>query len=212
MPNNELKQALLDVRKSQRLLVAFHQRMLPIIQNIATALNSNFYYWHPSNHHKTPQCATNPLNNRWAWDFSPLNDAVFLFLTSETSRDIAQNNEWGFVIRLRTDTSIGDSFSLQNKNWDALALIETPENSRTSLELIAYKPQQTINEGWAWWNIYTNTDFPPTSGDVIEGYKGSKTFCLSVDIKDLFEDDAIDATVATFKDQLITNGFVECFE
>lgn len=207
MSNNDIKQALLDVRKSQRLLVAFHQRILPIIEKIAEGLNCEFHYWQPSQHLKTPQGNANPLK-RWGWDLSPLNDATFIFLTQGAERNIAHSHQWGFAIRLQTDTGISESFQQEDKDWDALDLIQTPENSETCLTFIAYKPTKTLRENWAWWNIYAETDFPPANGKVIDGYEQSKAFCYSIDIEKLFAENALQSTINDFNDKLLKNNFI----
>lgn len=207
MNNNDIEQALLDVRKSQRLLVAFHQRILPIIETIAAGLGCDFHYWQPSNQLKTPQGNANPLT-RWGWDLSPLNDATFLFLTQGAERNIARHDQWALAIRLQTDTGISESFLHEDKDWDALNLLQTPEKSETALALIAYKPTETLNENWAWWNIYAETDFPPSSGDVLKGYAGAEAFCFSVNIEHLFTENGTQNAISGFKSQLISKGFI----
>lgn len=207
MNNNNIKQALLDVRKSQRLLVAFHQRILPMIETIASELECEFHYWQPSNHLKTPQGNANPLK-RWGWDLSPLNDATFIFLTEGAERNIAHSRHWGFAIRLQTDSGISASFEKEDKDWDALNLINSAEKSQTNLILIAYKPTETIKENWAWWNIYAETDFPPVSGKVIDGYEGVKAFSFYINIETLFAEEALQDMLNNFKQQLLKNGFI----
>lgn len=205
--HHDIKQALLDVRKSQRLLVAFHQRILPIIESISTQLGCKFHFWQPSNHLNTPQGNANPFK-RWGWDFSPLNDAAFIFLTPGCERNIARCDQWGFAVRLQTDSEISGSFQEEESNLDALNLPQPPECSETRLELIAFKPTQDLTENWAWWNIYAETDFPPQSGEIIEGYQGTKAFCFPVNIEDLFTENAAQTTVEIFKMKLVLNGFI----
>ena len=204
---NDIKQALLDVRKSQRLLVGFYQIILPIIESISDSLNCKFHYWSPSNHSKTPQGNANPLK-RWGWDFSPLNDAIFLFVNQSAQRNIANDDEWSLVIRLQTDSGISESFEFEKKDWDPFHLSYPPEKSETSLELIAYSPTKTLVENWAWWNIYAETDFPPITGEVIDGYEGVKAFCFSVNVENLLEEDSFKKSISAFKKKLELNGFI----
>ena len=205
---NNFKQALLDVRKSQRLLVGFYQRILPVIESISTSLNCKFHYWAPSNNLKPPQGNGNPLE-RWGWDFSPLNDAIFLFVNQDAKRNVANDDEWSLVIRLQTDSGIIESFDLEKKDWDAFHLAHSPEESETSLELIAYKPTKNVIENWAWWNIYAETDFPPSTGEVIDGYQDVKAFCFSINVEDVLEEADLQKNISLFKEKLELNGFID---
>lgn len=102
----ELQQALLDVRKAERLLMAFHQRLLPVIQKIGEDRDRNFDYWYPVNH--------GPAVKR---DYSSLSDAIFFFLPETTeNRNSAPKGAWALTIRLQTDTGISESFGKKSRN------------------------------------------------------------------------------------------------
>ena len=81
----DFKHAMLEMRKAQRLVVAFHQRILPVINEIADKLDCKFYYWDPTNHNRPVKGNKEPFSS-WSWDYSPMNDAFFIFLSKKTKQ------------------------------------------------------------------------------------------------------------------------------
>ncbi|CDT66405.1 hypothetical protein VCR15J2_470391 [Vibrio coralliirubri] len=204
----ELQQALLDVRKAQRLLVAFHQRVLPLIQKIGEDLDCNFDYWYPVNHGPVPKGNTNPFN-RWYWDFSSLSDAIFFFLPEQTeSRNSAPKGSWALAIRLQTDTGISDSFSQKSRNWDALEVKPIPENSQTRLVASAFRSTQDINENWAWWNMFKNEKHQFKEGLVTGSYKACEVLTQFVPIENLMEEESVDMFIEEFTQKLRSHGYI----
>lgn len=203
----ELQQALLDVRKAQRLLVAFHQRVLPVIQKIGADLDCNFDYWYPVNHGPAPKGNTNPFN-RWSWDYSSLSDAIFFFLPEQTeSRNSAPKGAWALTIRLQTDTGISDCFGQKSRNWDALAIEPTPESSQTQLVVSAFRSTQDINENWAWWNMFNNEKNQFKEGLVIGSYKECEVLTQLVPVENLMEEESVDMFIDEFKQRLIEHKY-----
>ena len=208
----DFKHAMLEMRKAQRLVVAFHQRILPVINEIADKLDCKFYYWDPTNHNRPVKGNKEPFSS-WSWDYSPMNDAFFIFLSKKvTDSNIANKNDWGLVIRLVSDSGISDSFRNKSQNWDALNLSKTPEESQTRLDLIAYKINDEIIETDVWWNIYAKTDFPPITGEMIKGYKGVNAFFFSANVEELVTETGVQSVVKLFKDKLVSNDFISSLE
>ncbi len=204
----ELQQALLDVRKAQRLLVAFHQRILPVIQKIGEDLDCNFDYWYPVNNGPTPKGNTNPFN-RWYWDYSSLSDAIFFFLPENTeSRNSAPKGAWALTIRLQTDTGISDSFAQKSRNWDALDVKPSPETSQTQLVVSAFRSTQDTNENWAWWNMFKNEKHQFKGGLVTGSYKNCEVLTQFIPVKDLMTEESVDSLINEFKQKLIEYSFV----
>lgn len=204
----ELQQALLGVRKAQRLLVAFHQRVLPLIQKIGEDLDCNFDYWYPVNHGPVPKGNTNPFN-RWYWDYSSLSDAIFFFLPEQTeSRNSAPKGAWALTIRLQTDTGISDSFGQKSRNWDALEVKPTPEKSQTRLVVSAFRSTQDTNENWAWWNMFKNEKHEFKEGLVIGSYKECEVLTHFVPIEHLMEEESVDMFIDEFKQKLIAHSYI----
>ncbi len=205
---NELQQALLDVRKAQRLLVAFHQRVLPVIQKIGDDLDCNFDYWYPVNHELSPRGTANPFN-RWYWDYSSLADATFFFLPEDTeNRNSAPKGAWALTIRLQTDTGISDSFSKKPRNWDALELNAPPEKSQTRLVISAFRSTQDTFDNWVWWKMFKNEKHQVNEGIQSGTYEGCEILTRMLPIEDLFEDGSADLFVDDFKHELIKHAFI----
>lgn len=204
----ELQQALLDVRKAQRLLVAFHQRVLPLIQKIGEDLDCNFDYWYPVNHGPVPKGNTNPFN-RWYWDYSSLSDAIFFFLPEQTeSRNSAPKGSWALTIRLQTDSGISDSFGQKSRNWDALEVKPTPENSQTRLVVSAFRSTQDINENWAWWNMFKNEKHQFKEGLATGSYKACEVLTQFVPIENLMEEESVDMFIEEFTQKLRAHAYI----
>ena len=205
---NELQLALLDVRKAQRLLVAFHQRVLPVIQKIGEDLDCNFDYWYPVHHDLSPRGTSNPFN-RWYWDYSSLADAIFFFLPEDTeNRNSAVKGSWALTIRLQTDTGISSSFSQKSRNWDALELSSSPEENQTNLIISAFRSTQDIFENWAWWNMFKNEKHHIAEGLKQGSYKECEILTRIIPVEKLIEDQSVDALVDDFKNELIKHNFI----
>ncbi|CCN36562.1 hypothetical protein VIBNISO65_340023 [Vibrio nigripulchritudo SO65] len=203
----ELQQALLDVRKAQRLLVAFHQRVLPLIQKIGEDLDCNFDYWYPVNHGPAPKGNTNPFN-RWYWDYSSLSDAIFFFLPEQTeSRNSAPVGAWALTIRLQTDTGISNSFGQKSRNWDALEIEPAPESSQTQLVVSAFRSTQDKNENWAWWNMFKNEKHQLKEGLTTSPHKEYDVLTQFIPIENLMEEESVDMFVDDFKQKLIEHNY-----
>lgn len=204
----ELQQALLDVRKAQRLLVAFHQRVLPLIQKIGEDLDCNFDYWHPINHGLSPRGNANPFN-RWHWDYSSLSDAVFFFLPETTeNRNSAPKGAWALTIRLQTDTGISESFGQKARNWDALEVEPSPEASQTQLVVSAFRSTQDTNENWAWWNMFKNEKHQFNEGLVTGSYKECEVLTQILPIESLIEEESVNNLVEEFRQKLIQYNYI----
>ena len=71
---DELKAALVDVRRAYRLLHAYHQRLQDLLRATHDFLESNnfeFKHWSPSNVVRLPQSTKPFFVGQWAWDLTP---------------------------------------------------------------------------------------------------------------------------------------------
>jgi hypothetical protein len=206
--NPEIANALTDVRKAQRLLVAFHQRIMPAIQQIADRLRCEFDYSYPVNHSAPPRGTTSPFG-RWYWDFSPLSDTVFFFFPDdkENSKEVTPGN-WCLTIRLQTDTGISDSFTEKGKNWDAVNLNTSPEESQTQLVVSAFRPAEEIKGNWVWWNMFIETCAQFEHGEVVKGYNQCEAYTHVIAIEDLVAEGSVESVVNEFEKGLLEHQFV----
>lgn len=201
MDTTQLTAAMEDVRKAQRLLVAYHQRMLPIIDLMAKSLDCIWYTW------STPNCGIagtrgNPFA-RNAWDFSPLNDAVFFFQSqAQSDRSPPLPEKWLLAIRLLTDSVVSDLFDEHCCDKDALAIEAEPENSQTLLRLYAYCPERLIDTNTEWWELYVNHEWPPLNGEVLALSDGGFAFGQEVNACDLTSSQVVSEKVDEFRQKL----------
>ena len=152
MESTAMKQAFEDVRKAQRLLVAYHKRVMPLIDQIAKELDFyEFVEWKPSRYN-LPTKSTNPPVEYWAWDMSPMAHASFLYLHDSVAKTtIASATGWVLKIRLVTDSGMNDAFNDTHKDWDPLKFAPASD-CETLIELIAYRPIEPETE-LSWKNL-----------------------------------------------------------
>lgn len=209
MEQQDLNPIMRDLRTAQRLVVAFHQRMLPIIETIGSQLNSSFYYWQPVHHNAPCRSATSPFK-KWKWDFSPLHNTVFHFLSDDIPSP-HQLVEGGYmlVIHLVTDTAVDDAFESTKKSWNPLDIATGPEQSRSVLRIYVYGAERDGEQQEGWWKLYANHDWPMLDTDCVEFETGGRAFGLEFDIATLGTPEAIQALIATIKDQLHSRGYAK---
>lgn len=204
----ELQAALLDVRKAQRLLVAFHQRVLPLIQKIGEDLECNFDYWYPVNHGPAPKGTSSPFN-RWYWDYSSLSDAVFFFHPEEIeNRHSAPTGAWVLTIRLQTDSGISESFALKSRNWDALELKNSTEESETSLVISAFRSTKDIFENFVWWNMFSREKHITKEGLHPGNYKECQVLTKIIPVDQLVDESSVDMHIDSFRQQLLDHSYI----
>ncbi|USD35976.1 MULTISPECIES: hypothetical protein [Ferrimonas] len=199
-----MQQALLDVRRAQRLLVAYHQRLLPIIDHLAKALQCRFLSWEPTYH---GLAGHNPFDC-WCWEHSPMNDARFLFL-SDTVRDCerATPEDWMLSVRLVTDSGLETSMLRQHKNWDATEIQPDPDDSHTRLTFVAYHPLSELNQVGVWQSLVNDNPTPPADGRPVPLTQDGEMFAMEVDLAQLAEDNGICELIDQLRCRLLANGY-----
>ncbi|WP_207061779.1 hypothetical protein [Motiliproteus sp. SC1-56] len=204
----ELEAAMTDVRKAQRLLVAYHQRILPLIEGIADQLGCAYHYWGPLHHGTAPWGKSNPFR-RWAWDFAPLDDANFFFLSEPFDSALVRPEGWMLVIRLVTDSGLANAFTTKKVNWDVMDISSDPTECETRLELYAYKPRRSYQDDWGWWKLYSQNDWPKENGGHCELEQDGFVFRHDVPVSRLGSTDAVQGVVAEYKALLTSRQVAE---
>ncbi|SDJ45153.1 hypothetical protein SAMN04488540_10890 [Ferrimonas sediminum] len=205
-----MQQALLDVRRAQRLLVAYHQRLLPIIGHVAEALHCRFLSWEPTYHARPGAQNPNPFEC-WSWEHSPLNDARFLFL-SDTVRDVerATPEDWMLSVRLVTDSGLEASMLKQHKNWDATEIQPDPDDSHSRLTFVAYHPLSELRQAGVWPSLAADNPTPPADGRPVPLTQDGEMFAMEVELARLAEDNGITELIDQLRCRLLANGYPGC--
>ena len=207
MNDLSLSHALCDMRKAQRLVVAFNQRMLPIIECIASELNTNFYYWQSLYNNNSCRGATNPAKKR-KWDFSPLHNASFLYLSDNATSDHNLSPD-GYLLafHLITDTAIDDAFNKENKAWNPIDITVPSEESRSLLRIYIFQPSEVKKQKEGWWKLYANNPWPECNGDIMLLEQGGTAMGVEVDIAELVSQDEINKLIERVKDTFERQGY-----
>ncbi|RRJ82601.1 hypothetical protein [Aestuariirhabdus litorea] len=209
MESEALNAAMGDVRKAQRLLVAYHQRVLPIIESIANQLECAYYYWRPV-FHSTPTGGKSNAFTRWTWDYSPLVDSNFFFLSAQVNdKDSVVPEGWMLVVRLVTDSGLSQAFTDKKINWDVMDIPDETDATETRLQLYAYKAATSYEESDGWWNLYGKNSWPDKSGGQCMLNQGGFVFRHDVPISRLGSSDAVEAVVEEYKALLKERQIVE---
>ncbi|WP_434139324.1 hypothetical protein [Photobacterium leiognathi] len=207
MSDLSLSHALCDMRKAQRLVVAFNQRMLPIIECIASELNANFYYWQSLYNKNSCRGATNPVKKR-KWDFSPLHNASFLYLSDNApSEHEVSPDSYLLAFHLITDTAIDDAFIKENKPWNPIDITEPAEESRSLLRIYIYQPSEVKKQKEGWWKLYANNPWPECNGEIMSLEQGGTAMGVEVDIAELVTQDEINKLIERVKDRFECQGY-----
>ncbi|WP_417346938.1 hypothetical protein [Ferrimonas sp.] len=204
-----LQDALSDVRKAQRLLVAYHQRVMPIIETLAERLGCRFHYWQPTHHNAPSHGAIEPFA-QWAWDFSPLNDASFLFLTQEAEAGQFDGPEaWMLVVRLVTDSGFDRCIRQDRTHWDAMQIRPQPHQSETRLDLHAYRMAKPVpeDEGVVWWQLFNDEPLPQIWDQGHKMKSGALCISHSVPLPVLGQKGGMRRTLDSFQNLLLAHGF-----
>ncbi len=67
-----------DVQIAHRLVVAFYQRLLPSLDDIARQLEFDFWYWEPL-HTSRPCTSGRQPTKSWLWDMLPLYASTYVY-------------------------------------------------------------------------------------------------------------------------------------
>lgn len=76
---------------AHRIVVAFYQRMLPQLDEIATGLDMDFWYWEPIETGRPCRSTTRPSSN-WAWDMVPLYAANFVYRRVQQAERVTEGD------------------------------------------------------------------------------------------------------------------------
>jgi len=201
-----IEQALYEVRKAQRILVAYHQRVKDIVLTLRGALGVRFCYWHTQQFFPPGQQDTDILHpDKWCWDLMPLSDVSLLHSNSTDPLRAGALNDLLLEVRVVTDSVFigGDKDRAQEP--DPLALGDCRQ-ADSYLELIAYQPKVLDGEHhWLhhWHHIYRR---PQQLGTLTETGHW-RAYSERLMFAELLTVDAVIARAERFQAALRANGF-----
>lgn len=127
-----------QLQHAHRISVAFYKRILPTLDNIASALNCQFRYWEPL-HTSMPGRGTTQPSTKWAWDFTPL--FAFHQVYWRTDGVEAQPSDVGLSLSIYVD----DGFTPENRK--KIGVVGQPDAvtlppGRGIFQAYVYRPQE----------------------------------------------------------------------
>ena len=158
-----LKGALVDVRKSYRLLWSYQRRVFDIIGLIASEMGQDFYYWQVLHSDGPVRSGTNPLK-KWAWDMLPMVQASYLFLPSGADPNSPRRGEWMLEISVLSDSGFDEPKG--GAEPDASDFPDAAECAST-MSLFAWYCKEDCDVNW--FNmVWNRMEWPKSDEEVIE--------------------------------------------
>jgi hypothetical protein len=195
----EVKSAMIDVRKAYRLLWLYHRRVIDTCEKIISYFDVKHYATYIPN--KPGNISYHPLNGR-ILDFLPMQDMRILFLNneskSEAPNDFPYAGDYLLEIKIIADTG-RDEFC--NDDVDPTTF-ENVEKSQTKLIFYLFVNLKTRKEQTNWfYSIWNNVEYPDhnTVKDNDKIVHDILSYGYEFNFEDLFDEDLIDNCVNTFK-------------
>ncbi|NRB65245.1 MAG: hypothetical protein HRU40_19885 [Saprospiraceae bacterium] len=137
-----------DIRMAHRLLVAYYQRLLPTIQDIADHLGLNFYIWTPSEFSRPGNLTSNPFS-KWQWDLLPANCTRYVFHNAKDNNKV-QVGEFMVEFHVITDSGIlkENDPNSHRAQPDALNLHTEVSSAESLVKIHLYMPYHNQDKNW----------------------------------------------------------------
>lgn len=189
---NDLNQALLDVRKAYRLLFLFQRRILDLVQELSGRLGQEFYVWLPAGDNESITWLKNPLQAS-AWKMLPIHNASFLFLPAGADPNAPRQGDWLLEVVFYDDgepeVSSGEPAPQEFRD---------PAESRSKIQLCAFVAKQDLGEKNWYHDLYGETDWPEADERPEASDEGLRVLSLSVDLADLPDSSAVENLAERF--------------
>jgi hypothetical protein len=190
---DDLKQALLDVRKAYRLLFWFQRRILDLVQELSGKLGQEFYVWLPAGDNESIGWLRNPLQTS-AWKMLPIHNASFLFLPPGADRNAPRKGEWLLEIQFYDDGEPEESWEEPTPQE-----FKDPTESHSKIYLYAFVAQQDLGAINWYHDLYYETDWPAVDEVPETTAEGLLAVGLSIDLADLPNSAAVENLAERFR-------------
>jgi hypothetical protein len=200
--DDDLSNALKEVRLAYRVVWAFQRKILDLCATISDKFDREFYYWYPIETDMTPMGRKDPTNDRWAWDFLPLYYFSILYLGPGNETYIPRAGDWMLEISIRAD----DSVDLSGNTEPNPAKFDSPEKGSSKLTLYGWFCTRTKNGNWVD-DVWDKLDWPKNENILVHHKEsGIKVVGKSFGLTDLISPEAVSSVVNQFK-ELLRNQF-----
>lgn len=199
----------LEIRTAHRLLAAYYQRLLPTIEDIANAINVNFYCWVPSDFSAPAKQNSNPFS-RWSWDLLPANCTRYVFHNAVDNNRVCLGELMiEFFVISDSGTQLENIPNSNRNQPDALNLPISVAKATSTLKIHLYAPFQSQEKNW--YNSLFSQCIDPklTSEPNAQRIYEDINCCISgfeIPLSDLMADNAVEtiaARIETYKLHLL---------
>jgi len=200
--NEELSNALVDVRKAYRLLYLFQRRILDLVDQLSGKLELKFWYWWPSGNELAIRAADDPCG-RDAWKMLPLFDARFFYLPRGVNvPDSPQKRQWFLGLLLSPD----DGHSEGGRGEADPAKFADPAQCRSRIYLYAFIVLNNVQGNWdTIYNAHKNSKWPK-EGPAVDANDEVRVVCLSSDLASLADASDVDSFAIRFRELVEKEG------
>lgn len=199
--SDELKLALVDVRKAFRLLFLYQRRILDFSKTFANEMGLRPYSAVYGFNRPT---TVNPFD-KWVWDMLPMYRVSFLFLSLSTDQNQTKKGEWLLAIHLVSDTGYPDGISWKKGEPNPLDF-PVAEDSFSRLGIYAFKSDIDERRNWqesVWRPAINYLPKYPSDWNVVTIEKIGVSICgAQFDLSDLSNKEAMLRTASQFKEVL----------
>lgn len=199
--SDELKLALVDVRKAFRLLFLYQRRVLDLSMTFANEMGLRPY----SVVYGFNRPATANPFDKWVWDMLPMYRVSFLFLSSFTDQNETKKGEWLLDIHLVSDSGYPDCISWKKGEPTPLTFPAT-ENCVSLLGVYAFRCDRDERRNWqedVWRPAINYPPEYPSDWNVVTNDKIGVSICgAQFDLSDLSNKEAMLRTASQFKEVL----------
>lgn len=194
------------VRQAHRICAAYYQQILPLINETASLLGTEFFFRDQWSFNPPPQRSRNPFTCG-GWDFLPLMDTSFAFGRQQTATNKMGSEDFVVDFRLVTDSELAweqrDEKYGENEKPLASALKTAPENTESFLNIYLFAACEngTYDSPFMLWDSYSG--YPETDGTVTlaEG-EPIKAIGFRVQLHELAHEGSVDELVERINDHL----------
>ncbi|MCE0493119.1 hypothetical protein [Vibrio salinus] len=162
----EVDELFWQVRTAHRLLVAYYQRLHPIIDDLATFADTVFDFWTPQLFDKPARA--NPFT-KWQWDLLPAAVTRYVFKQVKESSKVTKGD---FTLEFLVVNDTGIVKEKGKGELDALALPLNVEHAESIIKVGIYRAAENSDKDYfSQWN---SVNYPDYQDD--DSFKRDKLF------------------------------------
>jgi hypothetical protein len=188
----DISAALLDVRKSYRLLWAFQRRALDLINEVSGHFSSHrFLRWENGCLDPVPNSRRNPADDN-AWTFLPLLNASFLYEPIDSNPDFRKAGEWMLELALVPDTGLDE-----DAESEASVLSQPVDSSKSELEFYFWKCTKPMKISWS--NVWHDHPWPTERNVAVQQSERFLVYGAAMPLEILSEDSHLMSSIESIK-------------